>query len=291
MAAANGLSNFRSVRASRPPRGFVHKAGRPSEVPSAVSYDPNPHAPTAGPHPAGGWIRPLHPGGCHGDGPGDDGLVHLAGLILTALAVLTLATGAALIGLAAYGLVTWRRTRWWPSVLLGLAAGLVAIGILGGPAGALHHHLTALRELAGPHPDGLGALIAQRLPVWLFWQLPLGAPLGLIGAGLARHRVTHQAAHDLSPSAQARRRAEQAAAQSCRIPLTSEGSRPDREEASGERGHATVAAVWAIEDGPEEFSFVEARLAPATGAYKSCDADVSGELGGDAPISGFEVEQ
>jgi hypothetical protein len=180
-------------------------------VPTTVNHEPHPHAPAAGPHPAGGWIRPLQAGGRHDDGPDDDGLVHLAGLILTALAVLTLATGAALIGLAAYAVMTWRRTRWWPPVLLGLTAALVTVAILGGPGPAVHHHLTALRQLAGPHPDGIGALIAQRLPVWLLWQVPLGAPLGLIGAGLARHRVTHQAAHDLSPSAQARRRAEHAA--------------------------------------------------------------------------------
>ena len=75
---------------------------------------PEPQGPTPGPHLAGGWLRPLPGGGRHDDRPDDEGLVHLAGLGLTALAVLTLATAAALIALATYGLITWRRTRWWP---------------------------------------------------------------------------------------------------------------------------------------------------------------------------------
>jgi hypothetical protein len=176
-----------------------------------VTHDSNPQAVPAAPHPGAGWIRPLHGGGHPPDAPGDDGLVHLAGIVLGALAVVTLATGAALVGLAAYGLITWRRTRWWPPVLLGLAAAMVAIAAVGGPGQAIHHHLTAVREVTGPHPAGLAALIAQRLPAWLFWQLPLGLPVGLIAAGLARHRVTHLPAHELSPSAKARRAAEEQA--------------------------------------------------------------------------------
>lgn len=166
----------------------------------------DPDAPPTGPRPLTGWARPT--GRPDAAGPGVDGLVNLAGIVLAALAVLLLATTAALAGLAAYGLITWRRTRWWPPVLAGLAAGLLATAALGGPGPALHHHLLAARELTAPHPGGFADLIAMRAAAWLWAQLPLGVPLGLVAAGLARHRVTHLPAHELSPSAQARRAAE-----------------------------------------------------------------------------------
>jgi hypothetical protein len=167
---------------------------------------PDPHGPTTGHHPLAGWA---HRPGIRGDHPdGDDSLVHIAGWILAAIAAVLLATAAAAIGLAAYGLITWRRTRWWPPILLGIALGVVAVATLGGPGPTVHQHLTALRELTGPHAHGLGQLAAHRWPVWVLTQLPLGAPLGLIAAGFARHRVTHQPAHELSPGAKARRAAE-----------------------------------------------------------------------------------
>jgi hypothetical protein len=174
-----------------------------------VQYPTDPGAPPTIPHPSVGRLHhAARPDAHHGD----DGLVHLVGIILAGLALLLLvATGAALIGVAAYGLLTWRRTRWWPPILLGLAGALAAIALLGGPAPAIHHDLTALRELTQSHPHGLGQLLAQRWPVWILTQLPLGAPLGLVSAGLARHRVTHLPAHELSPSAKARRAAEEKA--------------------------------------------------------------------------------
>jgi hypothetical protein len=163
-------------------------------------HDPNPHAPTAG-QPTAGWTRMVHPTG-RPDGPAerDDGLVYLAGLILAALAalaVLMLATTAALAGLAAYALITWRRIRWWPPVLAGGALALLATAALGGPGPALHHHLLAAREIAGAHPGGLADLIAVRAAAWLWAQLPLSVPVGLVAAGFARHRVTHLPASEL----------------------------------------------------------------------------------------------
>ena len=119
-----------------------------------------------------------------------------------------LATTAAVAGLAAYGLVTWRRSRWWPPALLGLIGGLLAVAALGGPGPALHHHLLAVRDLTGPHPGGLAGLLGRRWAAWLGAQLPLSVPVGLVAAGLARHRVTHLPAHELSPTAQARRAGE-----------------------------------------------------------------------------------
>lgn len=138
-----------------------------------TSTHPDPHAPPTG-HPAlAGWApRPHLPG--HLERPeADDGLVHLAGILLAALAALLLATAAAVVGLAAYGLITWRRTRWWPPVLLGVAAGVVTIAVLGGPGPALHQHLTALRELTEPHTSGLGQVAAHRWSVWLCQNLTL----------------------------------------------------------------------------------------------------------------------
>src|SRR5437879_1792941 len=82
--------------------------------------------------------------------------------------------------------------------------GLAATAALGGPGPALHHHLLAARELTGPHPGGLADLISRRWAAWAAAQVPLSLPLGLIGAGLARHHVTHTPAHELSGSAQAR---------------------------------------------------------------------------------------
>src|SRR5438270_921144 len=81
--------------------------------------------------------------------------------------------------------------------------GSVAVALLGGPGPAVHHHLLAARELAAPHPGGVADLVVRRWAVWAVAQLPLSLPLGLVGAGLARHRVTHTAAHELSGSAQA----------------------------------------------------------------------------------------
>jgi hypothetical protein len=151
-----------------------------------VSYDPrlNPYAPPTGQPPlAGSWTRPLRPVRPEpGDGT-DDGLVHLAGMILAGLAALFVATGAAAVGLAAYGIITWRRARWWAPILVGFALAFLVVVVLGGPGPALHQHLTALRELTEPHSHGLGQIAAQRWPVWLLTQLPLGAPVGLIAAG------------------------------------------------------------------------------------------------------------
>jgi hypothetical protein len=78
---------------------------------------------------------------------------------------------------------------------------LLAVAIAGGPGPALHHHLLAARELTAAHPGSLADLIAMRAAAWLWAQLPLSVPVGLVGARLARHRVTHLPAHELSPSA------------------------------------------------------------------------------------------
>ena len=176
-----------------------------------MSYQqPNPAAPATHPPTTAGWARPLHAGGRH-DGPpggGDDALINLAGVVLAVLAGFVLATAVAVTAVAAYGLITWRRTRWWPPVLLGVVLALVAVAVLGGPGPALDHHLLAARELTAPHPGDLAALLGRRWAAWLSAQLALSVPLGLIAAGFARHRVTHLPAHELSPAAQARRNAE-----------------------------------------------------------------------------------
>ncbi|MDQ1567742.1 MAG: hypothetical protein QOF96_2622 [Actinomycetota bacterium] len=175
-----------------------------------MSYDPrqNLHAPPVG-QSAVGWAHVLHPAARpDAPGSGDDGLVHLAGIILAAVATLLLATTAAVVGLAAYGIITWRRTRWWPPAVAGGLLAVVAVGALGGPGPALHHHLLAARELAAPHPGGLADLVLRRWSPWAAAQVPLSVPLGLVAAGFARHHVTHTPAHELSGSAQARRTAE-----------------------------------------------------------------------------------
>ncbi|HEV7535119.1 MAG TPA: hypothetical protein VGP90_05755, partial [Acidimicrobiia bacterium] len=164
-----------------------------------MSIDPNPHAAPTGPGPLAGWVRPT--GRPDAPGDGDDGLVHLAGLVLAALAALVLATTAAGVGAAAYGLLTWRRTRWWPPVLAGALLAVLSVAALGGPDPAIRHHLLAVRELTRPHPGGVAHLVARRWAAWIAAQLPLAVPLGLIAAGLARHHVTTTSAHELSPSA------------------------------------------------------------------------------------------
>jgi hypothetical protein len=73
-----------------------------------------------------------------------------------------------------------------------------------GPAGAVDRHLLPLRELTG----GAGVPVGERWPAWLLAQLPLSLPVGVVLAALARHQVTHIAAHELSPRARARRDAE-----------------------------------------------------------------------------------
>src|SRR5205814_9198916 len=84
----------------------------------------------------------------------------------------------------------------------------LAVPALGGPGPAVHPHLLAARVLAAPRPGGAGDLVGRRFAAWVAAQLPLSLPLGVVGAGLARHHVTHTAAHELSGSAQARRAAE-----------------------------------------------------------------------------------
>jgi hypothetical protein len=110
-----------------------------------VTYDTNPHAPTAGQPSVADRTRPVT-GAVRPDGQpgGDDALINLAGVVLAALAVLTLATSAAFVAVVAYGFITWRRTRWWLPILLGLTGALVAVAALGGPAPALDHHLPPL---------------------------------------------------------------------------------------------------------------------------------------------------
>lgn len=128
---------------------------------------PRSHAPPTGARPLAGSAGPgPHPGQPPGPPGHDDGWINLAGVALASLAVLVLATDAAIVGAAVYVFITWRRGRWWPPVLAGLAGLIVAVAS-GGPAVALHHHLTATPELTGPHPDGLADLIGRRLPAWL----------------------------------------------------------------------------------------------------------------------------
>src|SRR2546427_116686 len=66
---------------------------------------------------------------------------------------------------------------------------------------------------APPPGPALGARVAQRWASWRVAQAPLGLPLGVVVAGLARHHVIHVPAHELSPSAQRRRRSEDTARQ------------------------------------------------------------------------------
>jgi hypothetical protein len=161
------------------------------------------------PYATGARLPWLPQSGAYGAAPpgADDVLVRLGGWVLAALATTVLAAVTLLAAGALYGLATWRRWRWWPLVVAGVAGLLVVLGL--GAEHALQRHLGALRDLTAPHPGvSVGDLAAQRWRSWALVQFPLGLPLGAVLAGLARHQVQCVAAHDLSPRARRRREAE-----------------------------------------------------------------------------------
>ena len=113
----------------------------------------------------------------------DDALLHLAGWLFAGLALFVFATPAVVAAGVAYGLATWRRWRWWPLAAAGAAGLLVAFAVLG-PAGAVHRHLLAVRDISDSH-ELLTVLIKRRWAAWLTAELPLAAPLGILVASLA----------------------------------------------------------------------------------------------------------
>jgi hypothetical protein len=127
-------------------------------------------------------------------------------------AAVTVAFPALIIGLVAYKLASWRGWRWWTLTLAGIAiiAATAAIGwtISADPAGAFIWHALRLRELFAnsPHGPALTDLAAARWPTWLAHELPLSLGAALLGAGLIVQHIGTTPAHELSPTAQHRRR-------------------------------------------------------------------------------------
>jgi hypothetical protein len=151
---------------------------------------------------AGPWTpQPVGPAPAHVESDTADAVVTVGGWIVAGVAIVVVAATALLVAAAIYATATWRRWRWWPLALTGLVGLLVVVAVFG-PAGMVDRHLLGLRELTDSRAVG------ERWPSWLVAQVPLSLPLGLLLAAVARHQVTHIAAHELSPRARARRDAE-----------------------------------------------------------------------------------
>jgi hypothetical protein len=151
---------------------------------------------------AGPWTpQPAGPAPAHVESDTADAVVTVGGWIVAGVAIVVVAATALLVAAAIYATATWRRWRWWPLALTGIVGLLVVVAVFG-PAGMVDRHLLGLRELTD------SGAVGERWPSWLVAQVPLSLPLGLLLAAVARHQVTHIAAHELSPRARARRDAE-----------------------------------------------------------------------------------
>jgi len=157
-----------------------------------------------------GWARSLPMGAAGMYPPGmapTDPLVSLAVYGLCIVVAVIFAAPALAVFAAAYGLAGWRGWRWWTLALAGLALGVGAVMILGGPQAAWNHHFLIYRELFATTPGGpaIAARAAARWPAWLVHETPLGAAVGLLGAAAIREWISSTPAHELSWGAQRRR--------------------------------------------------------------------------------------
>ncbi len=146
----------------------------------------------------------MHPAGP--GGPSDPFVTAAFYAVPAVVAALFALPGLAVFA-AAYGLAGWRGWRWWTLAVGGLATAAVSVVVLGGPEAAWNHHFLIYRELFATTPGGpaIGDLAATRWLTWLVHQAPLGAALGLLGAGAIREWIGSTPAHELSWGAQRRR--------------------------------------------------------------------------------------
>jgi hypothetical protein len=188
----------------------MNPPGDPHLDPRTVGFDPRRATPAAGGSGMGG-VGPMGSAYPPGLAPSDT-LLTITFWAFTMIAAAVVALPALIITAAAYPLAAWRGWRWWRITLTGLA--VIAITMAGGwalsghPAGAVTWHALRLRELfANPaHGPAIGELARHRWAAWLLHELPLSVGAALLAVGLIVEHIGSSPAHELSPTAQQRRR-------------------------------------------------------------------------------------
>jgi len=185
---------------------------------TVVNVDPrtDPYR-NGGAHPTSSWARPPLPMGSPGGRypPGtapSDPLITACFYGLLALIGVMAALPALAVGLVAYLLAAWRGWRWWTLTLPGLT---ILLGVVGG-AWAVTGNLTAVflwhalgvRELFAnsAHGPAITTLVATHWGSWLVHETPLSIGAALLVTGLAIDHIASTPGHELSPTAQRRRR-------------------------------------------------------------------------------------